>query len=207
MSLDFVYLASASPRRRALLMQIGVPFQILSVSVDESVAPGETAFDYVSRLAGAKAAAGHLQISADGPAVRPVLAADTAVVIDGEILGKPVGCEDAVRMLRLLSGRTHEVLTAVALSAAGRLQSAVSRSDVTFRTISEMEARDYWNTGEPRDKAGGYAIQGHGAVFVAELRGSYSGVMGLPLYETAEFLRLAGVPRWRPADHGMSDEH
>jgi septum formation protein len=188
-------------------MQIGVPFQILSVSVDESVAPGETAFDYVSRLAGAKAAAGHLQISADGPAVRPVLAADTAVVIDGEILGKPVGCEDAVRMLRLLSGRTHEVLTAVALSAAGRLQSAVSRSDVTFRTISEMEARDYWNTGEPRDKAGGYAIQGHGAVFVAELRGSYSGVMGLPLYETAEFLRLAGVPRWRPADHGMSDEH
>ena len=88
------------------------------------------------------------------------------------------------------------------LSAAGRLQSAVSRSDVTFRTISEMEARDYWNTGEPRDKAGGYAIQGHGAVFVAELRGSYSGVMGLPLYETAEFLRLAGVPRWRLADHG-----
>jgi len=202
MCVDFVYLASASPRRRALLLQIGVPFQILSVSVDESVAPGEAPFDYVSRLAGAKASQGRLQSLKDGSAVRPVLAADTAVVIDGEILGKPVDCEDAVRMLRLLSGRTHEVLTAVALSTAGRLESAVSRSDVTFRTISEMEARDYWNTGEPRDKAGGYAIQGHGAVFVAELRGSYSGVMGLPLYETAEFLRLAGVPRWRLADHG-----
>jgi septum formation protein len=202
MCVDFVYLASASPRRRALLLQIGVPFQILSVSVDESVAPGEAPFDYVSRLAGAKASQGRLQSLKDGSPVRPVLAADTAVVIDGEILGKPVDCEDAVRMLRLLSGRTHEVLTAVALSTAGGLQSAVSRSDVTFRTISEMEARDYWNTGEPRDKAGGYAIQGHGAVFVAELRGSYSGVMGLPLYETAEFLRLAGVPRWRLADHG-----
>jgi septum formation protein len=202
MCVDFVYLASASPRRRALLLQIGVPFQILSVSVDESVAPGEAPFDYVSRLAGAKASQGRLQSLKDGSPVRPVLAADTAVVIDGEILCKPVDCEDAVRMLRLLSGRTHEVLTAVALSTAGGLQSAVSRSDVTFRTISEMEARDYWNTGEPRDKAGGYAIQGHGAVFVAELRGSYSGVMGLPLYETAEFLRLAGVPRWRLADHG-----
>jgi len=204
---DFVYLASGSPRRRALLMQIGVPFQILNVSVDESVAPGERAFDYVSRLAGAKAREGRRQSLEDGSPGRPVLAADTAVVIDGEILGKPVDGEDAVRMLRLLSGRTHEVLTAVALSTAGGLQSAVSRSDVTFRTISETEARGYWNTGEPRDKAGGYAIQGHGAVFVAELRGSYSGVMGLPLYETAEFLRLAGVPRWRLADHGMTDEH
>jgi septum formation protein len=207
MYVDFVYLASASPRRRALLMQIGVPFQILSVSVDESVAPGETPFDYVSRLAAAKAGAGRLQSLKPGLPARPVLAADTAVVIDGEILGKPADREDAVRMLRLLSGRTHEVLTAVALSAADGLQSAVSRSHVTFRTISELEARDYWNTGEPRDKAGGYAIQGHGAVFVAELRGSYSGVMGLPLYETAEFLRLADVPRWRLADHGMTDEH
>jgi septum formation protein len=202
MYVDFVYLASASPRRRALLTQIGVPFQILSVSVDESVAPGETPFDYVSRLAGAKAAAGRRQSLRGGSAVRPVLAADTAVVIDGEILGKPGDCEDAMRMLRLLSGRTHGVLTAVVLASAGRLESAVSRSEVTFRAISEMEARDYWNTGEPRDKAGGYAIQGHGAVFVAELRGSYSGVMGLPLYETAELLRLAGVPRWRLADHG-----
>jgi septum formation protein len=207
MYVDFVYLASGSPRRRALLMQIGVPFQILSVSVDESVAPGETAFDYVSRLAGAKATQGRLQSLRDRLPDRPVLAADTAVVIDGEILGKPADGEDAVRMLRLLSGRTHEVLTAVALSTAGGLQLAVSRSDVTFRTISETEAREYWNTGEPLDKAGGYAIQGHGAVFVAELRGSYSGVMGLPLYETAEFLRLAGVPRWRLADQGMTDEH
>jgi septum formation protein len=127
---------------------------------------------------------------------RPVLAADTAVVIDAEILGKPVDREDAERMLRLLSGRTHQVLTAVALATASRLFSRVSRSEVTFRSISVPEARDYWNTGEPRDKAGGYAIQGLGAVFVVDLHGSHSGVMGLPLYETAEILEEAGVPRW-----------
>jgi nucleoside triphosphate pyrophosphatase len=193
MCVDFVYLASASPRRRALLSQIDVPFQVLSVSIDESVAPAESPTAYVSRLAEAKAGAGRRHSQAAGLPARPVLAADTAVVIDGEILGKPIDCEDAVRMLRLLSGRTHEVLTAIALATASRLVSVVSRSEVTFRAISAMEARDYWNTGEARDKAGGYAIQGRGAVFVADLHGSYSGVMGLPLYETAELLRQAGV--------------
>jgi septum formation protein len=128
---------------------------------------------------------------------RPVLAADTAVVIDGEILGKPHGAADGVRMLQLLSGRTHEVVTSVALAAErGATRSCLSRSEVTFREITDSEAREYWNTGEPADKAGGYAIQGLGAVFVARLRGSFSGVMGLPLFETAALLQSAGVPRW-----------
>ena len=196
MDVDFVYLASASPRRQALLSQIGVPFHILSVSIDESIAAGESPAAYVSRLAEAKAGAGRRHPQVVASPGRPVLAADTTVVIDGEILGKPIDAGDAERMLKRLSGRTHEVLTAVALATANGLRSCISRSEVTFRSIGMKEARDYWNTGEPRDKAGGYAIQGRGAVFVADLRGSYSGVMGLPLYETAEFLQAAGVPRW-----------
>ena len=177
------------------------------VEVDESVAAGESPAAYVSRIAAAKADAGwQLRQQAAQSAPYLVLAADTAVVIDGEILGKPTDDEDAARMLRLLSGRTHEVLTAVALAAADRRASCLSRSEVTFRRITATEARDYWHTGEPRDKAGGYAIQGCGAVFVVELRGSYTGVMGLPLYETAEFLKSAGVPLWRTASTGKSDE-
>jgi septum formation protein len=196
MDVDFVYLASASPRRQALLSQIGVPFHILSVSIDESIGAKESPAAYVSRLAESKAGAGRLHHHVVASPGRPVLAADTAVVIDGEILGKPIDADDAERMLKLLSGRTHQVLTAVVLATANALRSCISRSEVTFRPISTKEARDYWNTGEPRDKAGGYAIQGHGAVFVADLHGSYSGVMGLPLYETAEFLKAAGIPRW-----------
>jgi len=196
MSVDFVYLASGSPRRRQLLLQIGVPFQVLSVSIDESVRDGEGPAAYVSRLAAAKAAAG-LRHSMAGRPVRPVLAADTAVVVDERILGKPADGDDAERMLRLLSGRTHEVLTAAALASEDRLDCRVSRSEVTFRQITAAEAREYWMTGEPRDKAGGYAIQGRGAVFVSDLKGSFSGVMGLPLFETAELLRRCGVPRWR----------
>jgi septum formation protein len=199
MSVDFVYLASGSPRRRQLLKQIGVPFQVLSVTVDESVADGEEPLAYVSRLAVAKADAGLARSTAGGAPRRPVLAADTAVVIGCEILGKPAGRDDALRMLRLLSGRTHEVLTCIALAAGGRTCSRVSRSEVTFRDITCAEASDYWDTGEPRDKAGGYAIQGLGAVFIAQLRGSFSGVMGLPLFETAGLLEAAGVPRWADA--------
>ena len=191
MNRDFVYLASGSPRRRQLLSQIGVSFQILKVDVDEALQPRETARGYVERLACAKARAGLSR--AAQPA--PVLGADTAVVIDEIILGKPTGEEDAARMLRLLSGRTHQVLTAVALAADGHLIARVSASQVTFRAIGPEEARDYWRSAEPRDKAGGYAIQGYGAVFIAELRGSYSGVMGLPLFETAEMLQAAGVAR------------
>jgi septum formation protein len=192
---DFVYLASASPRRRQLLSQIGVIFQILSVDVDESIAAGEAAEGYVLRLARAKAAAGRGRRIAAPHA--PVLGADTAVVADGAILGKPADSADAERMLALLSARTHEVLTAVALATDDGVLSHLSRSEVTFREITPEEARDYWNTGESRDKAGAYAIQGYGAVFVSGLRGSYSGVMGLPLFETAQLLRAAGVPCWK----------
>jgi septum formation protein len=201
---NFVYLASGSPRRRQLLSQIGVSFQTLKVEVDESAAPREAAREYVVRLAEAKASAGLRAAPPAAPA--PVLGADTAVVVDGTILGKPAGAEDAERMLRLLSGRTHVVLTAVALATPDRLTSRVSSSEVSFREIGAEEAREYWLSGEPRDKAGGYAIQGYGAVFVAELKGSYSGVMGLPLFETAALLRGAGLAR--PFEPGMThDEH
>jgi septum formation protein len=192
MSLDFVYLASGSPRRRELLQQIGVPFRVVvGTEVDEAVRLAETAPTYVLRLAAAKAEAGW-ERSRDFTQV-PVLAADTAVVLDGKILGKPVDGQDAEGMLRQLSGRTHEVLTAIALRTANGLESRISRSEVTFRGIAAAEARAYWETGEPSDKAGAYAIQGRGAIFIADLRGSYSGVMGLPLFETAELLRNAGL--------------
>jgi len=194
MSQDFVYLASGSPRRRELLQQIGVSFRVVGMEVDEAVLPDETPSAYVTRLAAAKAVAGW-ERSRDAHQV-PVLAADTAVVLDGQILGKPADRKGAEGMLRQLSGRTHEVLTAVALRTTDGLQSRISRSEVTFRSIAAAEAYAYWETGEPSDKAGAYAIQGRGAIFVADLRGSYSGVMGLPLFETAELLRRAGVAHW-----------
>jgi septum formation protein len=207
MSADFVYLASGSPRRRELLSQIGVPFKVLTVSVDEALVPGEAPESYVTRLAKTKAACGWGVTRAprppgQGPAASdaaPVLAADTTVILDGRILVKPADRMDGERMLLELSGHTHEVLTAVALAMPNGVESRLCRSEVTFRAITAAEARDYWETGEPHDKAGGYAIQGRAAIFVADLRGSYSGVMGLPLFQTAELLQLAGVPRWRPA--------
>jgi septum formation protein len=191
---DFIYLASGSPRRRDLLQQIGVSFQVIGIELDETAHADEAPMAYVSRLAQAKAAAGWQRSRALGNA--PVLAADTAVVLDGRILGKPGDMKDAISMLLELSSRTHEVLTAVAVRTAAVTQLKVSRSMVTFRCIDADEARDYWATGEPRDKAGAYAIQGYAAVFIADLKGSYSGVMGLPLFETAELLEAAGVGRW-----------
>lgn len=193
MSLEFIYLASGSPRRRELLQQIGVPFRVVGTAVDEAVWPGETPAAYVTRLAAAKADAGWDE--SRGAADAPVLAADTAVVLQGKILGKPANRQDAQGMLRQLSGRTHEVLTAIALRTVKGLQSRLSRSEVTFRSIAEAEAEAYWETGEACDKAGAYAIQGRAAIFIADLRGSYSGVMGLPLFETAELLTDAGVLR------------
>lgn len=201
-----LFLASASPRRRVLLAQIGVRVHVLAAAVDESALRGERADAYVMRLAAAKARAGRASPTARAVPLRPVLAADTAVVIEGELLGKPADAREAVFMLKRLSDRTHEVLTAVALATPAGLELALSRSEVTFRAISAAEARQYWDTGEPHDKAGGYAIQGMGAVFVRELRGSFSGVMGLPLYETAALLRHAGVPMWEP-DPDQTDEH
>jgi septum formation protein len=195
-SCAFVYLASGSPRRRELLQQIGVPFRVIASSVDETAQSGEAPREYVARLAAAKAEAGWLaRPLADAAA--PVLAADTAVILDDRILGKPRDRADALAMLLNLSGRTHQVLTAVALLSTAGIESRISHSLVTFRNIQAAEAGAYWDTGEPRDKAGGYAIQGGAAIFVAELRGSYSGVMGLPLFETAELLMSAGVAHWR----------
>ena len=186
---DF-YLASTSPRRRQLLEQLGLRFEVLAVDVDETPLPGEAPADYVLRLARTKAETAAHRL---GNPAAPVLAADTAVVLETAILGKPRDREDGLAMLARLSGRRHQVLSAVALWRAGRLDTALRRSEVRFRGISAQEARSYWESGEPADKAGGYAIQGMGALFVEHLEGSYSGVMGLPLFETAELLQKAGL--------------
>ncbi len=208
-----VVLASASPRRAELLEQLRIRFLKVQPDVDESAGPGEQALDLVRRLAVVKAAAVEQLLRSGLPgsglpgsglpgsglpgAGLPVLAADTLVVIDGLALGKPVSRSDALAMLARLSGRAHEVLTAVAVAGPEGIQSEVSRSTVRFRTISADAARRYWATGEPVDKAGAYAIQGIGAVFVDRLEGSYSGVMGLPLAETERLLSEAGVDCWR----------
>lgn len=190
---DAIVLASASARRSQLLHQIGVRHDVAAADVDETPWPGEPPATYVARLAKDKA-----QAVASGLQCRPrlVLAADTTVVQDGRIFGKPADEAACVSMLSALAGRTHEVLTAVALWDAGRLRQVLSTSYVTFRAIDADECRRYWASGEPAGKAGGYAIQGQGAVFVARLEGSFSGVMGLPLFETAAMLDAAGVRRW-----------
>jgi septum formation protein len=186
-----IYLASRSPRRGELLTQVGVRFAVIAADIDETPRPEESPTEYVRRIALEKGRAGRSVLpERDG---RPVLAADTAVVSEGHLLGKPRDREDAARMLRLLSGQTHRVLTAVALIAGAREWVEMSESRVTFRPIREEEIRRYWRTGEPLDKAGGYGIQGHGALFVAALEGSYSGVMGLPLFETGRLLEQAGI--------------
>jgi septum formation protein len=184
-------LASASPRRRELLTQIGVPHFVTGAHIDESVHPGERPHEYVQRMARTKAETVWAQDSS-----LPVLGADTTVVVDGIVFGKPVDRADAERMLGLLSGRTHEVLTAVALASKAGVSMRMSVSSVRFRMLDADEIAAYWETGEPRDKAGAYAVQGLGAVFIESLSGSFSGVMGLPLFETFELLRAAGVPCW-----------
>ena len=188
---DTITLASASPRRRELLRQIGVAHEVCPAELDETAAPGEPPAAYVRRLATAKADS----VWRARPQ-RPVLAADTAVVLDGELFGKPVDLNDGVRMLEALSGRTHEVLTAVAVRHQGGAAQLVSVSEVTFRALSKAECARYWATGEPQGKAGGYAIQGLAATFICRLAGSYSGVVGLPLAETATLLTAAGVRMW-----------
>jgi nucleoside triphosphate pyrophosphatase len=183
-----------SPRRRELLAQIGVPHTVAAAHVDESLLPAESPADYVARLARLKATT----VRERGELL-PVLAADTTVVLDGTVYGKPADRADGLAMLAALSGMTHEVLTAVALATTRGVALRVSCSSVRFRDVGRAELQAYWETGEPRDKAGGYAIQGYGAVFVAALSGSYSGVMGLPLLETAELLCDAGIPYWKGA--------
>lgn len=191
-----LYLASTSPRRRELLTQIGVPFDVLRVAVNEDPRPGEAALDYVQRLAADKAVAG-LQLLRQRGLDGAVLGADTTGLLAGRILVKPADRNDAIRMLLEMSGRTHEVLTGVALASGDSLQVACSRTAVTFRSIDAAEAGAYWDTGEPADKAGAYGIQGYGAVFVEAIAGSYTGVVGLPLFETAQLLRQAGIPVWQ----------
>ncbi len=189
-----LYLASASPRRAELLEQIGMTFRRLAVDVPEVPRRNELAEVFVQRLALDKARAGWRTLAPDDP--HPVLGADTAVVIDGEILGKPRDEDHFRAMFRRLSGREHEVLSAVALMTGTRKAVKISRSRVRFRPVGEAEMAAYWACGEPEGKAGGYAIQGRGAVFVDHLEGSYSGVMGLPLFETAELLGRFDISLW-----------
>ena len=186
-----VCLASVSPRRRELLARIGVPHIVVGADIDETAQIGEAPRDYVLRMARQKA----LTVRERGESL-PVLAADTTVVLDDVIYGKPRDREDGLAMLGRLSGRTHAVLTAVALADARGVAVQLSVSTVRFRDLSLQECAEYWETGEPLDKAGGYAVQGAAAVFIESLSGSYSGVMGLPLFETAGLLRAAGVPYW-----------
>lgn len=195
MSKDFVYLASASPRRSELLRQIGVPFTVRAAAIAEDPLAGETPEAYVARLAAAKAEA----VWAAVADARPVLGADTAVVLDGQILGKPETPAQAAAMLERLSGRTHRVLTAVAVRHGGGVDTRVSDSEVRFRATTAAERVAYCATGEPFDKAGGYGIQGHAAVFVESIKGSYSGVVGLPLFETAALLARCGIGFWLTA--------
>src|SRR5881394_1191686 len=191
-----IYLASRSPRRRELLSQIGVRFHLLlfrdrpgeGPDVDEISMPNEVPDLYVERMARAKAEAGWRRMMQRNLPLAPVLAADTTVSLDRKIFEKPVDRAQAVEMLQQLSGHTHEVLTAVALKQDDWMESALSRSEVRFKTLAPREVEQYVASGESDDKAGAYAIQGRAARFVVELRGSYSGVMGLPLYETAQLL-------------------
>ena len=191
-----IYLASRSPRRRELLTQIGVRFHLLlfrarpgeGLDVDEEPLAGELPDAYVERVARAKAEAGWRRLMQRNLPQAPVLAADTTVALAGRILGKPAVGEDAAAMLAALSDSRHEVLTAIALKFGDWMESALSRSEVRFKKLTPEEIRQYVATREWGDKAGGYAIQGRAARFITELRGSYSGVMGLPLYETAQLL-------------------
>ncbi|MDX5373633.1 MAG: Maf-like protein [Pseudomonadaceae bacterium] len=195
-----LYLASGSPRRRELLAQIGVPFLALNASIDETALPGEPAERYVERLARDKARAGLAALAPGEGCV--VLGADTAVVLDGRILGKPADRAEALATLAALSGREHQVLTAVALASTARVESRVVTSRVRFRALRAGEAEAYWATGEPCDKAGGYGIQGLAAVFVSAIEGSYSAVVGLPLCETAQLLEEFGIPCWQTRTAG-----
>lgn len=197
-----IYLASKSPRRRELLRQIGVEFELLLLrdqaprgpDVSEEVLPGESAENYVVRVTAEKAETAWRIMLARRLPPRPVLAADTTVAIDGRILGKPADDKEAMDMLRALSGRAHRVITSVALHHDGRTSQLTQTSEVTLSALTEDRMRAYCATSEPYDKAGGYGIQGMAAVFIRHIAGSYTGIMGLPLHETALLLNQAGIP-------------
>lgn len=200
-----IYLASKSPRRKELLRQIGIDHEVLQLrddpgrgtDVDESPLPGEEAGAYVERVTRAKAEAALRAMQARRLPTLPVLAADTTVTVDGKILGKPADREMALAMITGLAGRSHDVLTSVAVAVNGQLHQITQRSSVSFAPMSAETIAAYCDCAEPYDKAGGYGIQGHAARFIREIAGSYSGIMGLPLHETAELLALAGLePRF-----------
>lgn len=194
-----LYLASQSPRRRELLTQIGVEFDLINVDVPEERQQDETPDDYVRRLALSKARAG-AEIKHD----KPVLGADTIVVMGQRVLEKPTSAEAGINMLLSLSGQTHHVLSAVCVTFDGQAQTRLNSTQVRFRRITLSEAQRYWQTGEPCDKAGGYGIQGKGAVFVESINGSYSSVVGLPLLETSQLLRAFHVPVWNDIEVGVT---
>ncbi|CAN7707695.1 Maf family protein [Pseudoduganella sp. LjRoot289] len=197
-----IYLASKSPRRRELLRQIGIDFELLllrsdgprGADVTEAVVPGETAYEYVGRVAAEKAAFAWNLVQRRHLVSRPVLAADTTVTVDGAILGKPANNAEAVAMLEQLSGRTHQVMTAIAVHHHNLALQLTQVSEVRFGPLSPGAIKAYCATQEPYDKAGGYGIQGLASLFVEHIEGSHSGIMGLPLYETAQLLRQAGLP-------------
>lgn len=197
-----IYLASRSPRRRELLAQVGVRFDMLlfrdapriDAEVDELVHAGEVPETYVQRVALAKAAFGARLIAQRHLPARPVLAADTTLDVDGEIIGKPQNEADAATILQRLSGRSHRVLTAIAMAAGERVEHRLSTNEVRFRALTDEEIRRYVQSGEPMDKAGAYGIQGRAAMFIEEIRGSHSGIVGLPLCETTLLLRSFGYP-------------
>lgn len=189
-----IYLASRSPRRAELLQQIGVRFTVLPSDVDESLWAQEMPGDYVLRLARTKAQVGVAALQAQGMLLLPVLAADTTVCVNGEILGKPADAEDARRMLQKMSGGHHEVLTGLAVATAQGVEALLSVTRVEMGELGSDEMEAYIRSGEPFDKAGAYGIQGLAGAFIKRIEGSYSGVMGLPIYETAQLLKSAGIP-------------
>jgi septum formation protein len=199
-----IYLASRSPRRRDLLKQIGVPFELLllredlrrGADVDETPLPDESPGVYVLRMAMVKAAMAVRQIAYRGLPQKPALAADTTVVFDGQVVGKPEDPEHAARILRALSGREHQVLTAIAVALKEQVETQISVSSVWFRELSDTDIRRYCTSGESLDKAGAYGIQGRAGAFVTRISGSYSGIIGLPLVETVELLQKFDIPVW-----------
>ena len=199
-----LFLASASPRRQALLSQLGVAFTVARQDIDETQRANESPTDFVQRMAAEKADSALDRLQSTEADV--VIAADTIVLCDQEVMGKPLDCADTVRMLLQLSNRDHHVLSAVTMATAKQHSSALSDSIVSFRSISPDQAEHYWQTGEPEGKAGAYAIQGLAAVFVKRIAGSYSGVMGLPLYETAQLLEEFGFPCLPPLCLQPTDE-
>ena len=192
---NFVYLASQSPRRRQLLEQIGVQYELLLATPEEDaeslevVLPNEAPLTYVKRVTQLKLEAAVQRMKQRGLPNAPVLCADTTVALGRSILGKPENAADALRILKTLSGQTHRVLTAVALASGRKRVSAVSISQVTFAPMTLAEMKNYIATGEPMGKAGAYGVQGAAAAYISQIKGSYTGIMGLPLFETAQLLK------------------